>query len=191
MGADALHRGLFFSFYKAVGSADALFADLAIRRCFAVEACGIAEVTILQQGGNGFFLFLPGFLVLFGFFAVGSKVFPRGVQALVAIGIAGHRKGFCWGFRQGKKGICAVFADGSRAFLFELRDQCRIGFDLRSGCDGAECAEENVGNERSHVFPFCFSQLLCFWVVIPAAGQRQGDGLHPFFVSAYRVAGEG
>ena len=27
--------------------------------------------------------------------------------------------------------------------------------------------------------------------VLPTAGQRQGDGLHPFFVSAYRVAGEG
>ena len=88
MGADALHRGFLFTFYKAVGGTDTLFADLAIRRGFAVEACGIAEVIVLQQSGNGFFLFLPGFLVLFGFFAVGGEVFPRNAEAVGLVDIA-------------------------------------------------------------------------------------------------------
>ena len=31
----------------------------------------------------------------------------------------------------------------------------------------------------------------CCLVILPTAGQRQGDGLHPFFVFVIRVAGEG
>ncbi|WP_232008363.1 hypothetical protein [Cardiobacterium hominis] len=100
-------------------------------------------MSILQQGGNGFFLFLPGFLVLCGFFVVGSEVLSRFSKAIGTVCLTLKCR-YSRNLGQGKEGIRAIFADGNGAFLFELRDQCRIGFDLRSGCDGAECAEENV-----------------------------------------------